>query len=45
MNPMDLRRGINKAVDVVVEELKKMSTSITTNEELEHVATISANND
>lgn len=26
MNPMDLRRGINKAVDIVVEELKKMST-------------------
>lgn len=45
MNPMDLRRGINKAVEVVVEELKKMSTSITTNEQLEHVATISANND
>ena len=26
MNPMDLRRGINKAVEVIVEELKKMST-------------------
>jgi chaperonin GroEL len=26
MNPMDLRRGINKAVDIIVEELKKMST-------------------
>lgn len=32
MNPMDLRRGINKAVELVVEELKKMSTTITTNE-------------
>lgn len=32
MNPMDLRRGIHRAVEVVVEELKKMSTDITTNE-------------
>jgi chaperonin GroEL (HSP60 family) len=32
MNPMDLRRGINKAVDIVVEELKKMSTQVTNNE-------------
>lgn len=45
MNPMDLRRGINKAVDIVVEELKKMSTQVTNNEQLSHVATISANND
>ncbi len=45
MNPMDLRRGINKAVDIVVEELKKMSTQVTNNEQLAHVATISANND
>jgi chaperonin GroEL len=45
MNPMDLRRGINKAVDVVVEELRKMSTQVTNNEQLANVATISANND
>ena len=45
MNPMDLRRGINKAVDIVVEELRKMSTQVTNNEQLAHVATISANND
>lgn len=45
MNPMDLRRGINKAVEIVVEELRKMSNKITTNEQLEHVATISANNE
>ncbi len=32
MNPMDLRRGINKAVDIIVEELKKMSTQVTNNE-------------
>lgn len=42
---MDLRRGIQKAVEVVVEELKKMSTPIQTNEEVANVATISANND
>lgn len=42
---MDLRRGINKAVDVVVEELRKMSTQVTNNEQLANVATISANND
>lgn len=42
---MDLRRGINKAVDVVVEELRKMSTQVTNNEQLADVATISANND
>lgn len=42
---MDLRRGINKAVEIVVEELKKMSTQVTNNEQLAHVATISANND
>lgn len=45
MNPMDLRRGINKAVDLVVEELKKHSIKITNDVQLAHVATISANND
>lgn len=34
MNPMDLRRGIQKAVEVVIEELRKMSTTITTNEQI-----------
>jgi len=42
---MDLRRGINKAVDIVVEELKKMSTKVNSNDQLANVATISANND
>lgn len=45
MNPMDLRRGINKAVEVIVEELKRMSTKIKTSDEIANVATISANND
>ena len=45
MNPMDLRRGINIAVDMVVSELKKMSKTITGSNQIKHVATISANND
>ena len=44
-NPMDLRRGIEKAVESVVEQLKKSSKKITTLEEKAQVATISANND
>lgn len=32
MNPMDLKRGINKAVEIIVEQLRKMSVQITTNE-------------
>ncbi|GAM20525.1 hypothetical protein SAMD00019534_037000 [Acytostelium subglobosum LB1] len=45
MNPMDLWRGINFAVDRVLEELKKNSRPITTTEEIAQVATISANGD
>jgi len=45
MNPMDLRRGINAAVDVVVNELRKLSRPIATTEEVAQVATISANGD
>ena len=41
-NPMILRHGIEKAVDVLVEELKKMSKKLTTPEEITQVATISA---
>ncbi len=44
-NPMDLKRGIEKAVIQVVENLKKLSTPVKGNEEIEQVATISANND
>ena len=45
LNPMDLRRGIQKAVDVVVEQLKKNSTPINKKEDIQNVATISANGD
>jgi len=45
MNPMDLRRGIQKAVDVVVEELRELSIPIKSVDEIKNVATISANND
>ena len=43
MNPMDLRRGINMAVEKVVGELKTKAKSISTTEEIAQVATISAN--
>jgi chaperonin GroEL len=43
MNPMDLKRGIDKAVAAVVEELKKRSKKITTQAETAQVGTISAN--
>jgi chaperonin GroEL len=44
-NPMDLKRGIDKAVSLVVEELGNISKKISTNTEIEQVATVSANND
>ena len=43
-NPMALRRGIMKAVDVVVDELKKLAIPITTKEQVANVAAISADN-
>ncbi|MBC7635146.1 MAG: chaperonin GroEL, partial [Acetobacteraceae bacterium] len=43
MNPMDLKRGVDKAVAAVVEELKKKSRKITTPAETAQVGTISAN--
>jgi len=45
MNPMDVRRGITKATDVIVEGLKKGSRTLKTNEEIVNVATISSNGD
>ena len=45
MNPMDLKRGIDKAVDAVVEELKKISKPTTTSKEIAQVGAISANAD
>ena len=44
-NPMDVKRGIDKAVETVVEELKKMSKPTKEQKEIAQVATISANND
>ena len=43
MNPMDLKRGVDLAVDAVVEDIKKRSKKISTNEEIAQVGTISAN--
>lgn len=43
MNPMDLKRGIDLATSTVVENLKGRSKTVTTNEEIEQVGTISAN--
>eukprot|EP00178_Gracilaria_changii_P001179 TRINITY_DN1165_c0_g1_i1.p1 TRINITY_DN1165_c0_g1~~TRINITY_DN1165_c0_g1_i1.p1 ORF type:complete len:575 (+),score=126.28 TRINITY_DN1165_c0_g1_i1:149-1873(+) len=45
MNPMDLKRGIDLAVEKVLEELKAMTQPISTKEEISSVATISANGD
>ena len=45
MNPMDLKRGIDKAVSTVVDELKKLSKPCATSKEIAQVATISANSD
>jgi chaperonin GroEL len=45
MNPMDLKRGIDLAVETVVEELKKNTKKVTSNAEIAQVGTISANGD
>ncbi|HEY6094518.1 MAG TPA: chaperonin GroEL [Gallionellaceae bacterium] len=45
MNPMDLKRGIDKAVTAAVEELKKISKPCTTSKEIAQVGSISANSD
>lgn len=45
MNPMDLKRGIDKAVAAAIEELRKISRPITTNKEIAQVGAISANSD
>ena len=45
MNPMDLKRGIDKAVEAVVAELKKISKPCTTSKEIAQVGSISANSD
>src|SRR5215216_6112469 len=45
MNPMDLKRGVDLAVEAVVADLKKNSKKVTSNEEIAQVGTISANGD
>jgi len=45
LNPMDLKRGIDMAVQAVVEEIKKKSKKVSSNDEIAQVGTISANGD
>jgi chaperonin GroEL len=45
MNPMDLKRGVDLAVEAVVEDLKKHSKAVTSNEEIAQVGTVSSNGD
>ncbi len=45
MNPMDLKRGIDSAIEAVVAELKNLAQPCATSQEIAHVASISANND
>jgi chaperonin GroEL len=44
-NPMQVKRGIEKAVEQIIEELQKMSISVTSTKQIEQVATCSANQD
>src|SRR6266566_1050423 len=45
MNPMDVKRGIDRAVDAVVKDIEKRSKKVSTNDEIAQVGTVSANND
>ena len=45
MNPMDLKRGIERAIEAVVAELQRMAQTCAHSQDIAHVATISANND
>src|ERR1700709_2211142 len=45
MNPMDLKRGVDRAVEAIVADLQKNSKNVTSNEEIAQVGTISANGD
>lgn len=44
-NPVELKRGMDKAVEAVVSNLRELSRDVSTNDEIRQVATISANND
>ena len=45
MNPMDLKRGVDMAVGVVVDDVRKRSRKVSTSEEIAQIATVSANGD
>ena len=45
MNPMDLKRGVDMAVGVVVDDVRKHSRKVSTNDEIAQIATVSANGD
>ncbi|MBO4320478.1 MAG: chaperonin GroEL [Treponema sp.] len=45
MTPIEIKRGIDKAVSIAIDEIKKNSRAVKGNEDITHVATISANND
>jgi chaperonin GroEL len=45
MNPMDLKRGVDRAVEAIVEDIKKRSKKVSTNDEIAQVGRISANDD
>src|ERR1044071_9019815 len=45
MNPMDLKRGVDLAVEAIVEDLKKNSKKVTSNDEIAQIGAISANGD
>jgi len=45
VNPVEMKRGMDKAVTAIVSELRKLSTDVSTNDQIRQVATISANND
>jgi len=45
MNPMDLKRGIDRAVGAVVADIEKRSRKVSTNDEIAQIGTVSANND
>src|SRR5215471_5856162 len=45
MNPMDLKRGIDRATEAVVKEIERRSKKVSTNDEIQQVGTVSANND